>query len=90
MLLTALQERVLWKRAQRDDAALVISADSMAALAMEAWGLLSAYKAHAARRSSWDQTDAERFRHWAAAFDQLCSRNGWLSPSQLESALGGR
>jgi ATP-dependent helicase/nuclease subunit B len=87
MLLTPLQERTLWKRAQRDDAALVLSADSMAALAMEAWSLLSAFNAHAARRSSWDQTDAERFRHWAAAFEQLCSRHGWLSTSQLESAL---
>ena len=87
MLLTPLQELVLWKRAQRDDAALVISPRSMAALAMDAWSLLSAYKAHPARRSTWEHTDAERFRHWAAAFDQLCSRNGWLSASQLESAL---
>ena len=86
-LLTPLQERVLWKRAQREDAALVISPDSMATLAMDAWSLLSAYKAHSTRRSAWDQADAERFRHWAAAFDQLCSRHGWLSASQLESAL---
>lgn len=86
-LLTPLQERVLWKRAQRDDAELVISPDSMAALAMDAWWLLSAYKAHSARRSAWDQADAERFRHWAALFEQLCSRHGWLSASQLESAL---
>ena len=86
-LLTPLQERVLWKRAQREDAALVISPDSMATLAMNAWSLLSAYQAHSARRSAWDQADAERFRHWAAAFEQLCSRHGWLSASQLESAL---
>jgi ATP-dependent helicase/nuclease subunit B len=87
LLLTPLQERVLWKTAQRDDAALVISSDSMAALAMEAWSLLSEYQAHPARRSAWDQPDAERFRHWASDFHQLCSRRGWLSASQLESAL---
>lgn len=87
ILLTALQERVLWKRAQREDAALVISPDSMAALAMEAWSLLSAYKAHSARRSAWDETDAERFRHWASWFDQTCTRRGWLSAGQLEVAL---
>ncbi|MFP5230622.1 MAG: hypothetical protein ACLGXA_23645, partial [Acidobacteriota bacterium] len=87
MLLTALQERVLWKRAQRDDASLVISPRSMAALAMEAWSLLSAYKAHPARRAPWDQTDAERFRHWAETFEQLCSRNRWLSASQLSPSL---
>ena len=86
-LLTPLQERVLWKRAQREDAELVISADSMAALAMEAWWLLSAYKAHGTRRSAWDHADAERFRHWASLFEQLGSRHGWLSASQLEQAL---
>ena len=86
-LLTPLQERVLWKRAQRGDAALVVSADSMATLAMEAWSLLSAYNAHAARRAAWEQTDAERFRQWAAEFDRTCARNRWLSASQLESAL---
>ena len=86
-LLTPLQERVLWKHALREDASLVISPDSMAALAMDAWSLLSAFKAQSARRSAWDQADAERFRQWAALFEQLCSRHGWLSPGQLESAL---
>ncbi len=87
MLLTALQERVLWKRALRDDAKLVLSADSMAALAMDAWALLSAYNAHPARRSAWDHADAEHFRHWAAGFEQTCSSHGWLSAGQLESTL---
>ncbi len=87
MLLTPLQERVLWTRIQRDDNAPVLSRDSMAGLAMEAWNLLSAYSAHASRRQAWEQTDAERFRHWAAAFDRECSRHGWLSGGQLESTL---
>lgn len=87
MLLTPLQEQVLWKRAQRDDAGLVISPESMAALAMEAWALLSAYNAHAARQLPWDQTDAERFRNWAADFERTCARQRWLSASLLESRL---
>lgn len=86
-LLTPLQEQVLWKRALREDAALVVSADSLAALAMEAWSLLSAYNAHGARRTNWDHTDAERFRHWAADFERTCSRNGWLSANQIETTL---
>src|SRR5580693_2523105 len=45
MLLTPLQERTLWTRVQREDAALVLSADAMAALAMEAWSRLSDYNA---------------------------------------------
>ncbi len=91
IFLTPLQERTLWTRAQRDDAALVISPDLMAALAMEAWSLLSAWKAHSSRQLSWGsndtQTDAERFRHWAATFERECARHGWLSASDLESTL---
>ena len=87
MLLTPLQEQVLWKRAQRGDAGLVISPESMAALAMEAWALLSGYNGHAARQSPWEQTDAERFRNWAADFERTCARQRWLSASLLESRL---
>ena len=90
LLLTPLQERALWVRIQREDAAQVISPHSVAALAAEAWSLLSAYDAHAARRSSWVQPDAERFRHWAAEFERSCTRHAWLSASQLESFLAPR
>ncbi|MGC2298862.1 MAG: hypothetical protein WA476_08675, partial [Acidobacteriaceae bacterium] len=91
ILLTPLQERTLWTCAQRDDAALVISPELMADLAMEAWSLLSAWNAHPSRRQSWSstdaQTDAERFRHWAADFERECARHGWLSADELESTL---
>jgi ATP-dependent helicase/nuclease subunit B len=91
VLLTPLQERTLWTRAQRGDAALVISPDLMAALAMDAWSLLSAWKAHSFRQQSWGsndtQTDAERFRHWATTFEHECTRHGWLSANDLESTL---
>lgn len=87
LLLSPLQERALWTRVQREDAGLVLSPDLMAALAMEAWALLSAYNAHSARRQPWEQTDAERFRHWAAEFERECGRHHWLSASQLASSL---
>jgi len=87
MLLSPLQERSLWTRVQQDDAALVLAPDRMAALAVEAWALLSAWNQHGARRHAWDHTDAERFRHWAAAFERICTRHRWLSSSQLESTL---
>ncbi len=91
VLLTGLQERTLWIRILRNDDTPFVSRDSIAALAMEAWSLLSAFNAHSARRGSWglghDQTDAEHFRHWASEFDRICSRNGWVSASQLEATL---
>ncbi|MGB9146937.1 MAG: hypothetical protein WCC14_14005, partial [Acidobacteriaceae bacterium] len=55
MLLSPLQERMLWMRNQRSSASLVLWPDALAGLAMEAWSLLSAYRAHVARRHSWDQ-----------------------------------
>lgn len=87
MLLSNLQEQHLWTRIQRNEAAPVLSPESMAALAMEAWSLLSAHNAHATRRGTWDQPDAESFRQWAAEFDRTCTRHRWLSPSQLEATL---
>jgi probable DNA repair protein len=87
ILLTLLQERTLWTRIQRNDNAPVVSPESMAALAAEAWSLLSAYNAHSARRTTWQETDAEHFRQWADNFERICTRHNWLSASQLESTL---
>ncbi|HEX3660198.1 MAG TPA: PD-(D/E)XK nuclease family protein [Acidobacteriaceae bacterium] len=87
MLLSPLQEQALWTRVQREDAALVLAPEAMAALAAEAWSLLSTYTAHGTRRQAWEQTDAERFRHWAAEFDRECARNRWLSAAQLAGFL---
>lgn len=87
LLLTSLQEKSLWKQMQREDAQLVVSPEGMAALAQQAYALLCSYEAHSSRNNTWEQADAERFRHWAANFEKECSRNQWLSSSRLESAL---
>ncbi|HEX3985019.1 MAG TPA: PD-(D/E)XK nuclease family protein [Acidobacteriaceae bacterium] len=87
MLLSPLQEQALWTRVQGDDAARVLAPEAMAALAQEAWSLLADFNAHAARRQSWEQTDAERFRHWAAEFERECGRNRWLSAAQVAAFL---
>ena len=91
VLLTPLQERALWIRMQLDDARRVVSPESIAALAMHAWALLSAFNAHAARRSPWtvsgELSDAESFRHWAAEFERECVRHRWISASQIASHL---
>ena len=87
MLLSSLQEQSLWTRVQGEDAARVLAPEAMASLARDAWSLLSAYNAHAARRQDWERTDAERFRRWAADFERECARNRWLSASQLAAFL---
>lgn len=87
ILLSPLQERVLWERVQRDDAARVLSPEAMATLAMQAWRLICEYQADSARRSSWEQPDAERFRHWAVEFERLCTGQNWISFSRITAVL---
>ena len=87
LLLTSLQERSVWTRMQRDDAKLLVSPEGMAALAEEAYKLLCDYEAHEERNRPWGQTDAERFRHWAAAFDKECAKQGWVSRARVESLV---
>jgi ATP-dependent helicase/nuclease subunit B len=87
LLLTDLQEQQIWLRMQRDDANLLVSPRGMAKLAAGAYALLCGYEAHAERNRSWDQTDAERFQQWAAAFDRECHRQGWMSGSRLEDRI---
>jgi ATP-dependent helicase/nuclease subunit B len=84
LLLTSLQERSVWTRMQREDAKLLVSPEAMAALAEEAYQLLSDYEAHEERTHTWGQTDAERFRQWGAAFDRECAKQGWVSRARLE------
>ena len=87
MLLSPLQERVLWERVQREDAANVLSPEAMAALAMQAWKLICNYQADEARRSPWEQPDAERFRHWAAEFERESTRQNWISFGRIGAVL---
>jgi probable DNA repair protein len=87
LLLTSLQERGVWTRMQREDAAQVVSRASMAALAESAYALLNAYEAHGERKYPWAKADAERFRKWAAEFDRECARRNWIPRAALEGKL---
>lgn len=87
LLLTSLQERSVWTRMQRDDAALVVSPASMAALAGSAYALLSEYGVQSARGNAWGKSDAESFRRWAASFDHECARQNWIPRSTLEARV---
>ena len=84
LLLSSLQEKQVWRRMQKNDAALLVSPDGMAQLSAGAYALLCGYQAHAERNHLWSQPDAEHFQQWAAAFDRECGRQQWLSRSQLE------
>lgn len=87
LLLTTLQERSVWARMQRQDAGLLVSPASMAALAESAYALLSAYEAHSERNHIWGKADAESFRGWAANFDRECARRNWMPRAGLEARV---
>jgi len=87
LLLTELQEHTLWLRAQQNDAHLVVWPDGLASLAQSAYQRLSEYVLHPERNNTWFEPDAEHFRQWATAFDQLCRSRNWTSSSRIESLL---
>ncbi len=91
-ILTPLQELHLWGTVQREEARQVVAPGRLAELACTAYGLLSAYDAHASRRASWAAAheDAERFLGWADGFDALCRAADAVPRCGLEQELAER
>jgi probable DNA repair protein len=87
LLLSAIQERAIWKRiigAQYGDS------ESIAMLAAAAWRLLTEYGARDECRRTWRgaaTTDAEDFRGWAEAFDRGGQKKNWTSRGDLQAIL---
>jgi ATP-dependent helicase/nuclease subunit B len=87
LLLTPLQERVIWKKIASESAS---DSETIAKLALKAWELLGDFIAHGERNQSWgarESSDSEVFRGWASTFDRQCKANRWLSRSGLTSLL---
>jgi probable DNA repair protein len=85
LLLSAWQERAVWKRIVGPQGS---HSEALARLAADAWKLLSDFRAH--DLWSWRGTataDAEAFRGWAEAFDRDCVKRRWLSRSDLPALL---
>ncbi len=87
LILTQLQEHILWMQVQQNDKHLVVSSDGLASLAQNAYQRLSEYDLHHERKAPWFEMDAEHFRQWAKAFDQLCYGHNWKSRSNIESLV---
>ena len=89
LLLTGMQEELLWREAQVRESAAVVSPERLARLAQSGYALLGAYRAHDDRKAGWAAAheDAERFLHWAAAFDTRCEQLNVMSRSALEATL---
>ncbi len=93
IVLNSLQEQSLWVgivAASAPAAARIAGArDRLAALAMQAHGLICAYAPqhlNSKSRIAWDQ-DAGAFSQWLLEFDALCSAGGLISPARLPLEL---
>jgi len=91
LLLTSLQEQQIWVRVVKPaiEGRRLISVLGVAELAQQAYALLCTYRALdflSGERAAG--SDVESFREWARAFKHLCSREEWLSRSELPLVLG--
>jgi ATP-dependent helicase/nuclease subunit B len=93
LVLTSLQEHSLWAAivtaAAPKAARLAGARDRLAALAMEAHGLICAYAPQLLNkkaRSTWDQ-DAAAFSDWLSRFDEICRVNSLISAARLPLEL---
>ena len=90
LLLTTLQEQQVWVRLVKPaiEGRRLISVLGVAELAQQAYALLCTYRAldflNGERVAG---PDVESFREWARAFKHTCSREGWLSRSELPLVL---
>lgn len=93
MVMSSFQEQALWAEISgaegRGTALLEGPRRQMAALAMDAHSLLSAYAPkylNRNARSAW-QADAAAFSGWLSGFEQTCSSQGLLSEARLPLEL---
>jgi ATP-dependent helicase/nuclease subunit B len=90
LLLTSLQEQQVWVRLVKPsiEGRHLISVLGVAELAQQAYTLLCTYRAlDFLSGERLAGTDVESFRQWARAFKHTCSREEWLSRSELPLAL---
>ena len=93
IVLNSLQEQSLWagivSAAAPEAARVVGTRDRLAALAMQAHGLICAYAPqllNSKSRIAWDQ-DAGAFSQWLSEFDALCALGSLISPARLPLEL---
>lgn len=90
LLLSRLQEHLVWRTVLAADAEMPANLrpmDSLAELAAEAWSRLHAYQGRPLLRSAAHTTDTRAFARWADAFDRQCRRHNYTTQAQLSEML---
>ncbi len=89
LLLNPIQEHSLWRAIIAGDQEVpgLRSPDALADMAASAWRLLCLHNGRPRLREFNVSTDTRAFQRWAESFDRLCTRNAYLTQSQLPAAL---
>ncbi len=89
LLLTALQERLLWERVIRESplGERLLQPAPAARRAQEAWQLLNSYQQHLPASGDLMSDEVRAFVGWAQRFQHLCREGGWLDRAGLAAAL---
>jgi ATP-dependent helicase/nuclease subunit B len=89
LLLTPVQEHVIWREVIAADASVrsLRPVDALAETAASAWHLLHAYRARHRLRDYGGNSDTRVFLRWVAEFDRRCARGQYLTQAQLPEKL---
>jgi ATP-dependent helicase/nuclease subunit B len=89
VLLSPLQEKVLWEHAiaASDGASVLLDLPATVSAAMEAWNLVRAWEARCDVAEFRGLRDPEEFLEWMLAVERKLHDNGWITASQLPRAV---
>jgi ATP-dependent helicase/nuclease subunit B len=89
LLLNRTQELAVWRSVLQADPELesLRTMDSLAAMAAEAWRLISAFRGRQRLRGAAGNVDTRSFQRWARAFERRCEAEGFITQAQLEEVL---
>lgn len=92
MLLTRLQEQVLWHQIIAAHAAgrELLDLDATAAAAAAAWRLAQQWDLPLTGEAWQEREETAAFLAWAGEFQRLCRRGEWLSAAELPTAAAAR
>lgn len=89
MLLTSLQEQLLWRQIIAAHAAgrELLDLDATAAAAAGAWRLTQQWNLPLTGAAWQEREETAAFFTWAGEFQRLCQRGEWLSAAELPAAI---
>jgi ATP-dependent helicase/nuclease subunit B len=89
MMLNRSQEHVVWRTILEadDELASLLTVDSLAVLAAEAWKLICSRDGQLSLQEAIGNSDTRSFQRWAHTFERLCQTERFIAQAQVEDKL---